>query len=88
MINRARPMIEVAGRPLCSPAWVNGSSFVGSADQHTQLNEVEFKKLKCWRIQFKKMHPAGVEPATLGSEDRCSIQLSYGCKMLQLNVLS
>ena len=25
------------------------------------------------------MHPAGVEPATLGSEDRCSVQLSYGC---------
>jgi hypothetical protein len=25
------------------------------------------------------MHSAGVEPATLGSEDRCSIQLSYEC---------
>jgi hypothetical protein len=25
------------------------------------------------------MHPEGVEPPTLGSEDRCSVQLSYGC---------
>jgi hypothetical protein len=26
------------------------------------------------------MHSAGLEPATLGSEDRCSIQLSYECQ--------
>ena len=29
-------------------------------------------------------HPAGLEPATLGSEDRCSVQLSYGCSKNKL----
>ena len=28
----------------------------------------------------RRMHPAGLEPATFGSEDRCSIQLRYGCR--------
>ena len=27
---------------------------------------------------MSKVRPEGLEPPTLGSEDRCSIQLSYG----------
>jgi hypothetical protein len=30
-----------------------------------------------WRVR-KLARPAGLEPATLGLEGRCSIQLSYG----------
>ena len=34
------------------------------------------------------VHPEGVEPPTYGSEDRCSIQLSYGCKKLAYDQLT
>ena len=29
---------------------------------------------------YSSMHSEGLEPPTLGSEDRCSIQLSYECR--------
>ena len=30
----------------------------------------------------KRVRPGGLEPPTLGSEDRCSVQLSYGRECL------
>ncbi len=37
--------------------------------------EAQFRK--SWKI-----HPEGFEPPTLGSEDRCAIQLRHGCVFL------
>ncbi len=35
------------------------------------------------RKDLEKVHPIGFEPTTFGSVDRCSIQLSYGCLLIQ-----
>lgn len=44
----------------------------------------ESQRLRAWDGwrglgKSQSVHPEGFEPPTLGSEDRCSIQLSYGC---------
>ncbi len=33
---------------------------------------------------FRSVHPSGFEPETLGSEDRCAIQLRHGCSWLSI----
>ena len=43
-----------------------------------ELLEMLEKALKENGPADKQVHPEGFEPPTLGSEDRCSIQLSYG----------
>jgi integrase len=40
-------------------------------------NSVFSGKSSIFRV--RTIHPAGFEPATLGSEDRCAIQLCHGC---------
>ena len=46
-------------------------------DFRIRPNVSQKTKIAC-KLQAKKVHPAGFEPATLGSEGRCSIQLSHG----------
>jgi uncharacterized membrane protein YhaH (DUF805 family) len=43
-----------------------------------RLAEADRKASMEWK-PTRRVHPAGLEPATYGSEDRCSIHLSYGC---------
>ena len=40
------------------------------------------------RVLVIQVHPTGLEPATLGSEDRCSDPLSYGCSTVIIASLS
>lgn len=35
---------------------------------------------------MRKLRPTGVEPVTYGSEDHCSIQLSYGRDIINIRV--
>ncbi len=39
------------------------------------------------QVAMAEVRPEGFEPPTLGSEDRCSIQLSYGRKLFYINYL-
>lgn len=45
---------------------------------------------KLLEILPQRIHPIGFEPITLGSEDRCAIQLRHGCmlKLLSIEVVS
>ena len=40
------------------------------------------RALRVMPAPFQRVRPEGFEPPTLGSEDRCSIQLSYGRKAI------
>ena len=49
--------------------------------------EVASFDIELFNLQLREVRPAGFEPATHGLEIRCSIQLSYGRKLLTLNHL-
>src|SRR5687768_1425414 len=56
-----------------------------SARRNCQLNHI----IPCKNLRYGRIaaHPAGFEPATVGLEIRCSVQLSYGCDAMSLSAL-
>ncbi len=39
------------------------------------------------QLGLRRVHPEGFEPPTLGSEDRCAIQLCHGCILIKPIIL-
>ena len=63
------------GRFRTHPEW-GSQSLVGRLRIHSCPADTNGEKTPV--LLEKPVRPEGFEPPTLGSEDRCSIQLSYG----------
>ena len=56
----------------------------GESERHRKsLEDKDFGDSCLALSTLDEVHPEGFEPPTLGSEDRCSIQLSYGCLVIE-----
>lgn len=64
----SRPKASAVDTPPC------GSPGVGCTLQCSARDRRKTNVFRCFRL----VRPAGFEPATLGSEDRCAIQLRHG----------
>ncbi len=63
--------------------WMRGQSRNGCRRNRTfnlRIKSPMLCQLSYTPTRRHTIHPVGFEPATLGFEVRCSIQLSYGCK--------
>src|SRR5215475_5379097 len=55
--------------------------------RNNKKQQAESRQRGTIRRREARARPAGLEPATTGSEDQCSIQLSYGRKLLSIQSL-
>ena len=79
-----RPAKDGLGK-IWLQGWLKGGKerFVRKCTK--KIDRLHRAALTC--IRPHRLRPAGLEPATYGSEDRCSIQLSYGRKCYNYNGL-
>ena len=74
----------VAGTPVAPcPGWssdgMEDNQGLTDGRNPNSLREGSLGRERRPLAQDDQVHPRGLEPLTYGSEDRCSIQLSYGC---------
>ncbi len=70
--------------PVQQPAATSCSESQEPAEGQSRCEVALIAAKTCDHIQDGQIRPAGLEPATYGSEDHCSIQLSYGREWLVL----
>jgi len=70
-----------SGRTVDDGSRQKGSDHTAKIPGFSESSEERGSELIRRDLEKRKVHPEGFEPPTLGSEDRCSIQLSYGCKV-------
>jgi hypothetical protein len=73
----AEGMMRIAGRNVRYAVGLNRPLRTRCRDNSKKNNPLQSEEAQLALIS-QQARPEGFEPPTLGSEDRCSIQLSYG----------
>jgi hypothetical protein len=74
----AKSDARVVQNPVQQPAATSCSESQESSEGQNGCGLALVGAETCENVRDSQIRPAGLEPATYGSEDHCSVQLSYG----------